>query len=88
MCKNRLSIRLASPLGTIDPRVHGQFIEHLGTCIYDGVWEGTDASLQAHNSADEPERLVPSVRRLPLESRTVRHTFPAASITKLQLRGR
>ena len=51
------------------------------------VTELTDACLQAHNSADEPERLVPSVRRLPMESQTVRHTFPAASITKLRMEG-
>ncbi len=29
-----------SPLGRLDRRCYGQFIEHLGKCIYGGVWVG------------------------------------------------
>ena len=31
--------------GEIDPNVYGHFIEHLGRCIYGGIWVGEDSSL-------------------------------------------
>ena len=31
------------PIGTISPRVYGQFAEHLGRCCYNGLWAGHDA---------------------------------------------
>ena len=36
---NRIGIDLHRRLGTVDPRIFGQFIEHLGRCIYGGVYE-------------------------------------------------
>jgi len=36
---NRIGIDLARRLGTVDPRIFGQFIEHLGRCIYGGVYD-------------------------------------------------
>src|SRR2546427_776446 len=36
---NRIAIDLARRLGTVDRRIFGQFIEHLGRCIYGGVYE-------------------------------------------------
>src|SRR2546425_3486782 len=35
----RISIDLARRLGTVDRRIFGQFIEHLGRCIYGGVFD-------------------------------------------------
>ncbi|MCW4027128.1 MAG: hypothetical protein NWE76_06565 [Candidatus Bathyarchaeota archaeon] len=34
-----------SPLGRLDKRCYGQFIEHLGECIYGGVWVGEDSEI-------------------------------------------
>jgi alpha-N-arabinofuranosidase len=34
-----------SPLGNLDRRCYGQFIEHLGECIYGGVWVGEDSEI-------------------------------------------
>jgi len=31
-------VDVTSPLGRLDKRCYGQFIEHLGECIYGGVW--------------------------------------------------
>ncbi len=28
------------PIGTISPNIYGHFTEHLGGCIYDGIWVG------------------------------------------------
>jgi len=36
---NRIGIDLARRLGTVDRRIFGQFIEHLGRCIYGGIYE-------------------------------------------------
>src|SRR5262245_51223239 len=36
---NRIGIDLHRRLGTVDPRIFGQFIEHLGRCIYGGIYE-------------------------------------------------
>jgi alpha-N-arabinofuranosidase len=34
-----------SPIGKLDRRIYGQFIEHLGKCIYGGIWVGEDAKI-------------------------------------------
>src|SRR5512137_1057237 len=33
-----LSIDLAHPGPALSPYIYGQFIEHLGRCIHDGIW--------------------------------------------------
>lgn len=40
-----LRIDFGSPIGTISPRVYGQFAEHLGRCCYDGIWVGKNADV-------------------------------------------
>lgn len=40
-----LTVRVDEPIGTISPLIHGHFAEHLGRCIYDGLWVGTDSSI-------------------------------------------
>ncbi|MFB3825862.1 MAG: alpha-N-arabinofuranosidase [Bryobacteraceae bacterium] len=41
----RLNIRTDSVIGTIRPELHGQFAEHLGSCIYGGVWVGKNSKI-------------------------------------------
>ena len=36
---NRIGIDLHRRLGTVDRRIFGQFIEHLGRCIYGGIYD-------------------------------------------------
>ena len=33
-----ITVHTQQPIATIQPQLHGQFIEHLGTCIFDGIW--------------------------------------------------
>lgn len=33
------------PYARIDPNLHGHFAEHLGTCIYEGLWVGEDSAI-------------------------------------------
>ena len=35
----RIKIDLDRRVGTVDPRIFGQFVEHLGRCIYGGLYE-------------------------------------------------
>ncbi|HEV8604931.1 MAG TPA: alpha-L-arabinofuranosidase C-terminal domain-containing protein [Tepidisphaeraceae bacterium] len=34
----KLDLLLSEPIATINPNIYGHFIEHLGACIYDGLW--------------------------------------------------
>lgn len=40
---NRINIDLQHTLGEIDSNIFGGFIEHLGRCIYDGIYEPTSS---------------------------------------------
>ncbi len=45
--ERRVEIRTAEEIGRIRPELHGQFAEHLGSCIYGGLWLGKDYRRQA-----------------------------------------
>lgn len=39
------TVRADQPKGPIHPEIYGHFIEHLGNCIYDGIWVGPDSKI-------------------------------------------
>jgi alpha-L-arabinofuranosidase len=41
----KVEIRLGSEIGTIRPELHGHFAEHLGSCIYGGLWVGRNSPI-------------------------------------------
>jgi len=41
----RITVRLDDSLGTISPMLYGHFAEHLGECIYGGIWVGEDSPI-------------------------------------------
>src|ERR1700751_5790563 len=41
----RIEILPEEPIGTISPMIYGHFTEHLGGCIYDGIWVGEGAKV-------------------------------------------
>jgi alpha-N-arabinofuranosidase len=43
--KIRLSIEIAKPGAKIDRHIFGQFAEHLGRGVYEGIWVGPDSSI-------------------------------------------
>src|SRR5947208_9734023 len=65
----RVSIDLARRLGTVDRRIFGQFIEHIGRCIYGGVYdEGSpraDARSFRRDVLDAARRLRIPILRWP-----------------------
>ena len=45
MAKTQITLNPADITGTINPNIYGQFTEHLGRCIYDGIWVGEDSPI-------------------------------------------
>jgi len=45
MGEARIDVVLDERVGRIDPNLYGHFAEHLGACIYEGVWVGEDSPI-------------------------------------------
>jgi alpha-N-arabinofuranosidase len=45
MPASRIIVHLNEPGAIIRPELYGHFAEHLGTCIYEGLWVGPDSSI-------------------------------------------
>ena len=58
----RVTVNPGDTVGVIDPNIYGQFIEHLGRCIYDGIWVGEDSSIP--NTGGFRNDVVQALRRL------------------------
>ena len=43
--KSRVVIEADDRIARINPDIYGHFIEHLGGCIYDGIWTGEDSPI-------------------------------------------
>jgi alpha-L-arabinofuranosidase len=41
----RVVVRTDSPLGLVKPEFHSHFAEHLGSCVYGGLWVGKNSSI-------------------------------------------
>lgn len=57
-----VSVVLNEEIGTIRPAIYGQFAEHIGGVIYDGIWVGPDSKIP--NIDGVRRDLVEHVRRL------------------------
>lgn len=57
-----VEVLLGESTGTIKPALYGQFAEHLGGVIYDGIWVGPDSKVP--NLGGIRRALVEHVRRL------------------------
>src|ERR1700685_2615919 len=57
-----VNVLFNEPTGTIKPALYGQFAEHLGGVIYDGIWVGPDSKVP--NIDGVRRSLVEHVRRL------------------------
>jgi alpha-L-arabinofuranosidase len=43
--QTKISIDARRKKGTISPYIYGHFAEHLGRCIYEGIWVGPDSAI-------------------------------------------
>lgn len=67
---NNISITIKDKQGKINPELHGQFIEYLGSNIYDGIWVGKDSDIPNYNGlrkdvVDALKKISPPVLRWP-----------------------
>lgn len=46
---NKITINTSRETGKISKYIYGQFAEHLGRCIYEGVWVGLDSEIPNKN---------------------------------------
>src|SRR5436305_4961729 len=65
-----LAVLLGEPIGTIRPAIYGQFAEHIGGVIYDGIWVGPDSKIPnvegiRKDIIDHVKQLGPVVVRWP-----------------------
>lgn len=58
----RIDIIPDDTVGVISPDIYGHFTEHLGGCIYDGIWVGEDSPVP--NVGGIRKALVDALRRL------------------------
>lgn len=49
MTADEIRIRTNDVIGRIAPEIYGHFIEHLGGCVYGGIWKGTDANIETED---------------------------------------
>src|ERR1700687_6154270 len=59
---SRVEVLLDEPIGTISPNIYGQFTEHLGGVIYDGIWVGENSAVP--NVKAIRKRLVEEMRKI------------------------
>jgi alpha-N-arabinofuranosidase len=59
-----LIIDTTSPIGTISPRLYGQFAEHLGRCCYDGLWVGTNSDIPHQDGI--PVTVLHALQKMPV----------------------
>jgi len=57
-----ITINTTAAKGTISRHIYGHFAEHLGRCIYEGMWVGEDATIP--NTAGIRNDLLDALRRL------------------------
>lgn len=70
MSDAKINIYLEETISTINKNIYGHFAEHLGRCIYEGVWVGEDSSIPNTNGIRDDvvealKKLKPPVVRWP-----------------------
>jgi alpha-N-arabinofuranosidase len=58
----RITIRADRPGATIDPNIYGQFVEHLGRGVYEGIWVGPESRIP--NTRGIRNDVVAALRRI------------------------
>ena len=64
--KAKIIINADVKKGKINKNIYGQFSEHLGRCIYEGVWVGVDSTIPNTNGIRND--VVQALKELDLKS--------------------
>ena len=62
MDTTRITLNPADTVAIINPNIYGHFAEHLGRCIYDGIWVGEDSPIP--NIGGFRRDVIEALRRL------------------------
>ncbi|MEP7287840.1 MAG: alpha-L-arabinofuranosidase C-terminal domain-containing protein [Chloroflexota bacterium] len=62
MNATQITINPADTFATINPNIYGHFAEHLGRCIYDGIWVGEESPIP--NIGGFRTDIIEAMRRL------------------------
>ena len=54
----QLTIDPAFQIAAVDPRIYGSFVEHLGRCVYEGIYEPDHPSADANGFRSDVKDLV------------------------------
>lgn len=65
-----VTINADNHIAVINPNIYGHFAEHLGSCIYEGIWVGTDSKIENENGircdvVRALKKIKPSIVRWP-----------------------
>src|SRR5260370_42505002 len=44
--EQQVEVQATAEIGTIRPELHGHFAEHLGSCVYGGLWGGKNSRIR------------------------------------------
>ena len=56
--KAKMMINKAFEISKIDPRIYGSFVEHMGRCVYEGIYEPTHPTADAKGFRNDVKELV------------------------------
>ena len=56
--KAKLTVNKSFAIGEIDPRMYGSFVEHMGRCVYGGIYEPNHPTADAHGFREDVKALV------------------------------
>jgi len=70
MSDNVITVLAEEPIARINPHVYGHFAEHLGGCVYPGIWVGEDSAIPniggiRKDVVDALRRISPPILRWP-----------------------
>ena len=56
--KAKMTVNKSFIIDKIDPRIYGSFVEHLGRCVYEGIYEPTHSTADSHGFREDVKSLV------------------------------
>ncbi|MCL2404155.1 MAG: alpha-N-arabinofuranosidase [Defluviitaleaceae bacterium] len=56
--KAKMTVNKAFPVAPVDPRIYGSFVEHMGRCVYTGIYEPGHPQADAEGFREDVKALV------------------------------
>jgi len=56
--KVKMTVNKSFPIDKVDPRIYGSFVEHMGRCVYEGIYEPGHKTANAQGFREDVKELV------------------------------